>query len=80
VLVVDIGGTHIKFLASGQTEHRMFPSGPAMTPKRMVSRVKKLSAGWKYGAVSIGLPGTGSAEPAGGRATQSRPRVGRVSL
>ena len=44
VLVVDIGGTHIKFLVTGQTEHREFASGPSMTPKRMVAGVKKLTA------------------------------------
>lgn len=57
VLVVDIGGTHIKFLATGQTEHREFPSGPGMTPKRMVAGVKKLTSDWKYDVVSIGYPG-----------------------
>ena len=45
VLVVDVGGTSVKILATGQTEHRSFPSGPTMTPKRMVSEVKKLAGG-----------------------------------
>lgn len=57
VLVVDIGGTHVKVLATGQTEHREFPSGPGMTPGRMVAGVKKLAADWKYDALSIGYPG-----------------------
>jgi polyphosphate glucokinase len=57
VLVVDVGGTHVKVLATGQTEAREFVSGPTMTPKRMVSGVKKLTADWKYEAVSIGYPG-----------------------
>ena len=57
VLVVDIGGTHVKLLAAGQTEPREFPSGPSMTPKRMVSGVKKLAADWKYDVVSMGYPG-----------------------
>src|SRR3981189_1825152 len=57
VLVVDVGGTSVKLLASGQTEHRSFPSGPTLTPKRMVSGVKKLAAGWMYDVVSIGYPG-----------------------
>ena len=34
VLVVDVGGTHVKILATGQTEHREFISGPTMTPRR----------------------------------------------
>jgi len=37
VLVIDIGGTSVKILASGQTKPRKFPSGPAMTPTQMVS-------------------------------------------
>src|SRR3981189_2911227 len=57
VLVVDVGGTSVKLLASGQTEHRSFPSGPTMTPKRMVSEIKKLAAGWMHDVVSIGYPG-----------------------
>src|SRR6266545_2465303 len=57
VLVIDIGGTHVKVLATGQHAHREFDSGPALTPKRMVSEVRKLVAGWKYDVVSIGYPG-----------------------
>jgi polyphosphate glucokinase len=57
VLVVDIGGTSVKILASGHQVHRSFPSGPKMTPKEMVSAVKKVAADWAYDAVSIGYPG-----------------------
>ena len=57
VLVVDIGGTHVKVLATGQDSERMFVSGPTLTPKRMVSKVRKLVADWKYDVVSIGYPG-----------------------
>jgi polyphosphate glucokinase len=57
VLAIDIGGTNVKILATGQDEPRRFPSGPAMTPKRMVAGVKKLARGWKYDVVSIGYPG-----------------------
>jgi polyphosphate glucokinase len=57
VLVVDVGGTSVKILASGQKVHRSFPSGPKMTPKDMVSGVKRLAADWEYDAVSIGYPG-----------------------
>ena len=57
VLAVDIGGTSVKILASGHQLHRSFPSGPKMTPKEMVSGVKKLAADWAYDAVSIGYPG-----------------------
>jgi polyphosphate glucokinase len=57
VLVVDIGGTHVKVLATDQDAEREFVSGPAMTPKRMVSQVRKLVADWKYDVISIGYPG-----------------------
>jgi polyphosphate glucokinase len=57
VLVVDVGGTHVKVLASGQNEPRKFDSGPDLVPRRMVSEVKKITRGWEYDAVSIGYPG-----------------------
>ena len=57
VLVIDVGGTHVKILATGQKEKREFPSGPRLTPKRMVAGIKKLARDWKYDAVSIGYPG-----------------------
>jgi polyphosphate glucokinase len=56
-LVVDVGGTSVKILASGQNEPRSFRSGPTMTPAQMVSSVKQLSRGWNYNVVSIGYPG-----------------------
>ena len=58
VLVIDVGGTHVKILATGQHEPREFASGATLTPKRMVAGVKKLAGDWKYNAVSIGYPGT----------------------
>jgi len=57
VLVVDVGGTHVKLLATGQKELREFTSGPTLTAKQMVAGVKKLAGDWKYDAVSIGYPG-----------------------
>lgn len=57
VLVVDIGGTHVKMLATGQKESRAFVSGMTLTPEMMVSGVKKLANNWKYEPVSIGYPG-----------------------
>jgi polyphosphate glucokinase len=57
VLVVDVGGNAVKILASGHNVHRSFPSGPKMTPKAMVSGVKKRTADWAYDVVSIGYPG-----------------------
>lgn len=57
VLSIDIGGSSVKILATGQKEPRKFASGPTLTPKEMVAGVKKLAQGWKYEAVSIGFPG-----------------------
>jgi predicted NBD/HSP70 family sugar kinase len=57
ILVIDIGGTNVKVLATGQKERRRLPSGPKMTPRRMVAGVKKLVADWKYDVVSVGYPG-----------------------
>jgi polyphosphate glucokinase len=57
VLSVDVGGTHVKCLATGQTERRFFDSGPKLTAAGMVERVKALTADWPYDAVSIGYPG-----------------------
>jgi polyphosphate glucokinase len=57
VLVVDVGGTHVKILATGQKQHREFLSGPKLTAKQMIAGVKKAANGWKYDAVSIGYPG-----------------------
>ena len=57
VLVVDVGGTNVKLLATGQREARKFPSGPAMTPEAMVRVAKKTAKDWDYDVVSIGYPG-----------------------
>lgn len=57
VLVVDVGGTHVKVLATGEEAHRKFDSGPDLTPDEMVSGVKKIADGWEYEAVSMGYPG-----------------------
>lgn len=57
ILVIDVGGTHVKVLASGVKEHRQFVSGPTMTPQKMVAGVKKITRDWKYDAISIGYPG-----------------------
>ena len=57
VLAIDIGGTHVKILATGQKERRAFESGPTLTPGRMVAGVQKLAADWQYDVVAIGYPG-----------------------
>jgi len=57
VLGVDVGGTHVKILASAQSERREIVSGPELTAHEMVARVKKLAEDWSYDAVTIGYPG-----------------------
>lgn len=57
VLVIDIGGSHVKLLVTGQDEARRFASGRTMTPEQIVSGVRKLAKDWKYEVVSIGYPG-----------------------
>src|SRR5215469_13515083 len=56
VLAIDIGGTHVKFLSTGQKERRQFESGPRLTPQLMVAGVKRQTRDWKYDVVSIGYP------------------------
>jgi polyphosphate glucokinase len=57
ILAVDVGGSHVKILATGQKQKREFVSGPRMTARQMVFRVKKLAQGWAYDVVSVGFPG-----------------------
>jgi glucose-6-phosphate isomerase len=57
VLVVDVGGTHVKVLASGQEQSREFSSGPTFTAEQMVDGVKAATPDWEYDAVSVGYPG-----------------------
>jgi polyphosphate glucokinase len=57
ILVVDVGGTSVKILATGQEKPRKVPSGPTMTAEEMVARVKELAGDWQYDVVSIGYPG-----------------------
>jgi len=58
ILVIDVGGTHVKVRVSGQREERKVVSGSAMTAARMVRDVKALVKDWKYDVISIGYPGT----------------------
>jgi polyphosphate glucokinase len=57
ILVIDIGGTSIKVLATGRRTPIKIPSGPLMTAKKMAALVRAAVAGWDYEAVSIGYPG-----------------------
>jgi polyphosphate glucokinase len=57
ILVLDVGGTHIKVLATGRRTPVKIVSGPTMTAHRMVELVKRAVRGWQYAVVSIGYPG-----------------------
>jgi len=57
VLVIDIGGTHVKVRATGERIHRQFESGRTLTPKQMVAKVRQLVLDWRYDVISIGYPG-----------------------
>jgi polyphosphate glucokinase len=57
VLVIDIGGTNVKMLATSHEHPRKFPSGPKLTPEQMVAGVLSATKDWDYEAVSIGFPG-----------------------
>src|SRR5450432_2303395 len=57
ILVVDVGGTHVKLRATDHKELVEIPSGSKMTPRKMVGAVKKITADWHYERVTIGYPG-----------------------
>jgi polyphosphate glucokinase len=57
VLVVDVGGSNVKLLASGQSEPRKFVSGPTLTAERMVPQAKEIASDWMYEVVTMGYPG-----------------------
>jgi hypothetical protein len=64
ILVIDVGGSKVKLLVSGQTEPRKQVSGTKMTPGRLVQAVQELTQDWTYDAISIGYPGlVGSSGP-----------------
>jgi polyphosphate glucokinase len=57
VLVIDIGGTHVKVYSTDRSEPLKIDSGPTMTPRELVKAVKANTSGWKYDVISIGYPG-----------------------
>jgi polyphosphate glucokinase len=57
VLVLDVGGSHVKMRATGHRTARKFVTGSAFTAQQLVEKVRALSVGWRYEAVSIGYPG-----------------------
>jgi len=57
ILSIDVGGTKVKYLASGETEPRKMPSGKELSPAKMVEEIRDTTKDWRYSAVSIGIPG-----------------------
>jgi polyphosphate glucokinase len=73
VLAVDVGGRHVKMLATGEDEPREFPSGPSLTAAGMVERVLELTKDWTYDVVALGVP----AQVAAGRVVHEPVNLGQ---
>ncbi len=56
VLAIDVGGSHVKVLLSGESRHRKADSGPDMTPTQMVAAVRTLTTDWEWDRIAIGFP------------------------
>lgn len=57
ILAIDVGGSHVKCLLSGESTRRKFASGPDLTPQKMVRKVLQIAADWHFDRISIGYPG-----------------------
>ncbi|MGH9513991.1 MAG: ROK family protein [Terriglobales bacterium] len=57
ILILDVGGTHVKAMVTGTTRQIEIESGPAMTPQAMIRKIKQAFKGASYDVVSIGYPG-----------------------
>jgi polyphosphate glucokinase len=56
ILMIDVGGTNVKLMASGHEGRRKVPSGPKLTPSRMVREVLKATEDWEFEVISLGYP------------------------
>src|SRR6476619_1692087 len=72
ILVVDVGGSHVKLLASGQSDRIKLQSGPTLTQQHMVAAVRAATGDWAYDVVSVGFPGP----VRGGRAAREPHNLG----
>jgi polyphosphate glucokinase len=72
VLVLDVGGTHIKLLVTGAAQRREVATGADYTPAQLVRDVTATAADWMYDVLSIGLPGP----VLGGRIVANPPNLG----
>lgn len=57
ILVIDVGGTHVKLLVTSMKEPILIPSGPTLTPAVMIRQAKAALKNFPYDVVSIGYPG-----------------------
>lgn len=57
ILVVDVGGTHVKVMTNKDLSKREFSSGPKLSAKAMMRKVKDLTSDWSYDVASVGFPG-----------------------
>jgi predicted NBD/HSP70 family sugar kinase len=72
ILVVDVGGTHVKCASTNHPSQREFASGAQLTAADMVNQVLKITRSWKCDAVTIGYPGV----VAGGRPVRDPKNLG----
>ena len=78
ILAIDVGGTHVKLLATGQQEAVKIPSGPSMSAEEMVRDALGATHEWDYQVVSIGYPGPVVAQRAGEESAVAAGRLGRL--
>jgi polyphosphate glucokinase len=57
ILVIDVGGSHVKFRIGDRGRIRRFPSGLKLSAADMVKQVLRLLGESAYDAVSVGYPG-----------------------
>ncbi|MCI4345172.1 MAG: ROK family protein [Thermoplasmata archaeon] len=57
ILVIDVGGTHVKAGFPNEAREIRIPSGPSMDPEKMVRKLKKRLRGKRYNRVAMGYPG-----------------------
>ncbi len=56
VLVVDVGGSHVKLLATGEQQARRFDSGKSLTAQQMIAGVRAAAEGWSWDLLTVGVP------------------------
>jgi polyphosphate glucokinase len=78
VLMIDVGGTYVKIMASHQGEMRKMPSGQKLSASEMVRGVLELASDLEFERISLGIPGLVGTRPPGPGTPQSRRWVGRL--